>query len=86
VSSYSSGTAAVFPILLDGSIGANKQVVNHTNDAIGAKVHQTVLDNGRAFVMDLGLDAIYQYDVDSSGILKIPEQISSKIELTKGSG
>jgi 6-phosphogluconolactonase len=72
VANYSSGSAALFPVNKDGSLGAAKQVLQDEGNGPnkdrqeGPHVHSTVLspDNKFLFTPDLGTDKvmIYQFD------------------------
>lgn len=91
VGNYSSGTAAVFPIKADGTIGPAVSTVSHSGSGPNKKrqegphVHATVLspDNKFLFVTDLGIDQLVVYDFDEiTGSLNL----KTTIRLEPGSG
>lgn len=72
VANYSSGSAALLPILADGALGEASDVVQHQGSSganpqrqKGPHAHSTILspDERFVFVADLGLDqvVIYQF-------------------------
>lgn len=71
---YSGGSFSIAPINKDGSIAADKKVVQHVGKSINkerqekAHVHQTLLtaDNKYLLVADLGMDKFSVYDFDNS--------------------
>jgi 6-phosphogluconolactonase len=71
VANYSSGTAAVFPVREDGSLGAASGVVRHEGSSTnpqrqqGPHAHSITLDpdNRFVYVADLGLDKVMIYNV-----------------------
>ncbi len=71
LANYSSGTAAVYPIQADGSLGPASDVVQHTGSGPdkrrqeGPHAHSITLslDNRFAFVADLGIDKVMIYDI-----------------------
>jgi 6-phosphogluconolactonase len=73
VANYSSGTAAIYPVNQDGSLGAVKQVIQDSGSGAAASrqenphAHSTVLspDNKYLFIQDLGLDKIFVYRFDN---------------------
>lgn len=73
VANYTSGTAAVFPIEMDGSLAPASDSVQHTGSGPdqrrqqGPHAHSINLDpgNARAYVADLGLDRVMIYDIAS---------------------
>jgi 6-phosphogluconolactonase len=76
VANYSSGSAALLPILSDGALGEASDVVQHQGTSganpqrqQGPHAHSTILspDERFMFVADLGLDqvVIYQFDRDA---------------------
>lgn len=75
---YRSGSLAVLPIMLDGSLGAPVSTIRHDGKSVDAQrqegphVHATVFskDNRFLFVPDLGIDKIVVYNFnDKSGQL-----------------
>jgi 6-phosphogluconolactonase len=91
VANYSSGTAAVLPILKDGSLGEAVSVVQHKGSGInnqrqeGPHVHATVLspDNHQLFVSDLGIDKLMIYAFNEhTGKLTAKDPV----KVTAGSG
>ncbi len=71
VANYSSGTAAVFPVQDDGSLGEASSVVQHSGSGPDPRqgaphAHAAVLspDNRFLFVADLGVDRVYSYRLD----------------------
>jgi 6-phosphogluconolactonase len=71
ISNYCSGTMNVVAILPDGSLGRSIQLVNHSSsDSMScdnAHIHEVIPNERRIFATDLGLDAIFQYDLLPSG-------------------
>ncbi len=73
VANYGTGSARVFPIQADGSLGAATATVQHQGTGPNAQrqegphAHSTILtpDNQYALVADLGLDALVVYRFDS---------------------
>ena len=71
IANYSSGTAAVYPILPDGRLGVAGDVVQHAGSGPhvqrqqGPHAHSINLspDNRFAFVADLGIDKVMVYDI-----------------------
>jgi 6-phosphogluconolactonase len=71
LANYTSGTAAVFPVQEDGSLGAASDVVRHEGSGPdprrqqGPHAHSINLDpsNRFAYVADLGLDKVMIYNV-----------------------
>ena len=72
VSNYGTGSAAVYPILPDGSLGAMSDFVQHSGSGThqqrqeGPHVHSVTIspDNQFALVADLGIDKIVTYSID----------------------
>ena len=70
---YSSGSAALFPVNTDGSLGPVKQVIQNAGKGPnkarqeGPHVHSTVLspDNKFLFIPDLGIDKVMIYRFDN---------------------
>ncbi len=93
VANYSSGTAAVFPVQADGSLGEASDVVQHVGSGPDPRrqrephAHSVTLDfSGRhAYVADLGMDKLMIYD-----IAKEPGKLSSSdpgfVQVEGGSG
>jgi 6-phosphogluconolactonase len=73
VGNYSSGTAAVYPVNKDGSLGSPTDSVQHEGSSVNsarqesAHVHATVLskNNKTLYVPDLGLDKVMLYNLDT---------------------
>lgn len=73
IANYSSGNAAVLPILEDGSLGPASSIVQHKGSSVNTSrqsephAHSITLspDNRFAFVCDLGLDKIMIYHFDA---------------------
>jgi len=69
---YSGGNISVFPILADGSLGDQSEIIQHSGNSVNtqrqekAHVHSTIFspDGQYVVVPDLGMDKlmIYQYD------------------------
>jgi 6-phosphogluconolactonase len=79
VANYSSGTAAILPIKVDGSLGESVATVAHKGSSVnpgrqkGPHAHSVNFsaDNKFLFVADLGLDQVFIYSFDAkSGSLK----------------
>jgi 6-phosphogluconolactonase len=92
VSNYGSGTLAVIELLRDGSLGALVQLIDH-DASQGSHVHQAVIEDGVGHVMDLGLDAVYQYSYDraatpdsGAALTAVPGTVTTKIGLPEGAG
>jgi len=75
VANYSSGNAAVFPILPDGRLGEHTALVQHTGslgpnkerqEAPHAHWFETSPDNRFALAVDLGLDEVLVYKFDAA--------------------
>ncbi len=93
VANYSSGTAAVFPIEDDGSLGSATDVVQHQGSGPDPRrqqqphAHSINLDpaNRFAYVADLGIDKVMIYDVATApGELR--PATPSYVEVEGGSG
>ncbi|HVZ97069.1 MAG TPA: lactonase family protein [Chitinophagaceae bacterium] len=92
VANYSSGSAAVFPINNDGSIGENAQFIQDTGSGVNkdrqemAHVHETVFspDGHYVFTPDLGTDKVMIYKFEPG--LKKPLVPSSPAFLKIPSG
>ena len=88
---YSSGTAAVFPVEKNGSIGNAVDIIAHKGHGpnisrqASAHIHSTVLsaDNKYLFVADLGMDQIKIYSFNSN---KGSLSIYDSVQLHGGSG
>ncbi|MCU0521142.1 MAG: lactonase family protein [Anaerolineae bacterium] len=93
VANYSSGTAAVFPIQVDGSLGTASDVVQHVGSGPDPRrqrephAHSINLDFGdrRAYVADLGTDKVMIYDVASEPG-KLRTNIPASAQVDGGSG
>ena len=93
VANYSSGTAAVFPVLDDGGIGAATDVVQHEGSGPNARrqgephAHSVNLDpeGHRAYVADLGIDRLMIYDVEAEPGKLVPSN-PPYAEVEGGSG
>ena len=82
VSNFMSGSVSVFPIRLDGAIGASSQHIQHSGSSVdpgrqtGPHAHSLVFspDGRHAFVPDLGLDKliIYKIDLHTGSLLDAP--------------
>jgi 6-phosphogluconolactonase len=79
---YGSGDVAVHPVLEDGSLGQQTDLVKHVGAAPHA--HQVVQDPTGRFVLavDLGTDSIYTSTLSSSGKLTL----TSQAKVTAGAG
>lgn len=74
VANYTGGTVAVFPVLVDGRLGAASAFVQHTGSSVnhdrqaGPHPHmiETSPDNRFALVPDLGLDEVIAYRFDAA--------------------
>lgn len=97
ISNYCSGTIAVVPLLIDGSLGNATQVIDHNPDFApvidcdGAHVHEVVLHHSGAVLSnDLGLDRVYEYQLheskDGLPVLLRPQPILPFVQLASGSG
>ncbi len=93
VANYSGGSLSVTPVDEDGSLLADKNVLQHEGKGINkqrqekAHVHQTVLtdDNRHLLVADLGIDKLMLYDFDAAtGIATA--NTNASISVTAGSG
>lgn len=91
VANYGSGSAAVYPILKDGSLGAAADVVQHEGSSVNASrqegphAHCIMTDptNQYALVADLGMDKLLVYRLDAqTGKLTL----SSTAEVEAGAG
>lgn len=93
LANYSSGTAAVYPILEDGRLDAASDVVQHegsgpnTQRQEGPHAHSINLDpdNRFAFVADLGIDRLMIYRVDETPGKLVPNA-TPYTEVAGGSG
>ena len=91
IANYSSGTAAVYPIQPDGSLGAVSDVVQHAGSGPDARrqkgphAHSINLspDNRFAFVADLGLDKLMVYDIATDPAKLTPR---APVEVAPGAG
>jgi 6-phosphogluconolactonase len=94
VSNYCSGNVAVIELLADGRLGNVTQLLNHSaqysEDCDAAHVHEVVLEGGRVFVNDLGLDSIFQYNrLPLTGELVAPLApiaVPAAVKMATGSG
>ncbi|MEJ7587073.1 MAG: lactonase family protein [Ferruginibacter sp.] len=74
LANYSSGSAAVYPVMADGSLDSVRQIIQDTgsgpdkNRQEGPHAHSTVLspDDRFLFIQDLGLDKILIYHFDKT--------------------
>ncbi|TRX22112.1 lactonase family protein [Flavobacterium franklandianum] len=90
---YSSGNISVLGKNNDGSIGAVKQVVQHTGKSINAKrqeaphAHMVYFSPDKKYVLanDLGTDKIYVYEYNSNSATEVL-QLKSSIDVKPGSG
>lgn len=90
VGNYSSGTAAVFPVEKNGSLGKATDIIAHKGHGPNAErqqsahIHSTVLspDNKFLCVADLGIDKENVYSLNDKGILTPYDSV----ELKGGSG
>ena len=70
---YTPGNWAVWPLAADGTIGARKELIQHQGSSVdprrqqGPHAHQAMIspDNGRIWIVDLGLDKAMIYDFDA---------------------
>ncbi len=81
VANYTSGTATLFPINADGSVGHYSQQINDTiyrnpGSTKTPHVHETVFSPDEKYLLtpDLGLDKliVYKFDPNSKTPLKVP--------------
>lgn len=80
VANYSSGSASVFPIQTDGSLGAVTDHVQHQGRGPNAErqegphAHSTTLtpDNRYAIIADLGIDQLVVYEFDAAAGKLVP--------------
>ena len=88
---YTGGSFSIAPINKDGSIAADKKVIQHEGKSSNkerqekAHVHQTLLtaDNKHLLVADLGMDKFSVYDFDkSNGTVKE----NAAVSVSAGSG
>lgn len=88
ISNYGSGTLNIVRIESDGSIGESVQLINYNiSPDVASHVHQCVIVNHVCYVVDLGCDKIYQYDVDkTTGLLSVGHHLSPFIQFEKKSG
>jgi 6-phosphogluconolactonase len=92
VANYGSGSVAVFELGASGDVGERIQLVQHTGGTAGSArqeaphPHQVIFDpvTGDAMVTDLGLDAVFVYELGSDGHLT--ERASARIRLESGAG
>lgn len=74
VANYSGGSLSVTPVNEDGSLSADKKVMQHTGKGVNkerqekAHVHQTLLTDDNKYVLaaDLGIDKLMVYDFDNA--------------------
>lgn len=87
VSNYGTGSASVFPIRADGSLGEATERVQHHGKGPNAQrqegphAHSTTLtpDNRFAIVADLGIDQLVVYALDSlTGKLRLHAQVPAR--------
>jgi 6-phosphogluconolactonase len=80
VANYDGGTTSVFPIGVDGSLGASTD-----NKAPGMNPHMIITDpaNKFAFVMNLGSDTIVQYVFDATNGTLSPNSVPSLMTAAK---
>jgi 6-phosphogluconolactonase len=86
VANYGSGSAAIFPVSADGSLGKPSEVVQHKGSSVdrgrqqGPHAHSVnfTKDGRYLFIADLGIDQIKVYAFDkSAGKLKEVAQLES---------
>jgi 6-phosphogluconolactonase len=90
---YSSGNISVLGKNSDGSIGAVKQVVQHTGKSLNAKrqeaphAHMVYFSPDKKYVLatDLGTDKVYSYQYDSNSATEVL-QLKNSIDVKAGSG
>ena len=83
VSNYGSGTVAIYPINIDGSLSTASQVFDHNTGDKPARAHSAQFYKDDLFVADLGNNAVYQYILkDESYKL----QSASIVEMTGNPG
>jgi len=93
VANYSSGTAAVFPTLEDGTLSPASDTVQHEGTGPdvrrqqGPHAHSVTLDpgNARLYVADLGIDKMMIYDL-SEDPGKLTPNDPAFVEIEGGSG
>jgi 6-phosphogluconolactonase len=88
---YSGGSITVFPIDLDGTLGAHTALVAHSGSGPNAQrqekahAHCAMRDpySGDIFVADLGVDRIFRYQVNAQGALLA---VGTPLETAPGAG
>jgi len=92
VSHYGSGSFSVFPVQEHGVIGELTQNVKFSHQSPkqdGPHAHATFIDHSSgkfAFVVDLGGDRVYQYEIDHHSKTLKPNAASSFFTIAEGSG
>ncbi len=89
VANYTGGSLSVTPINADGSLSADKKVIQHTGKSINkerqekAHVHQTLFtdDNRHLLVADLGMDKFSVYDFNNGTATE-----NTSLSVSAGSG
>ena len=92
VCNYGSGSAAVYPVLKDGSLGEMQQFIQlegsgaHPTRQTGPHAHSMIIFDGgkRGGICDLGSDRIEMYSIEKNGNLVHDSELS--IESAKGAG
>ena len=90
---YNDGTLTALPILNDGSLGKDIQVLKHqghgpTKAQAGPHVHSVIIspDNNYLFAVDLGTDQISSYHFDPKKVAPLTPMDPPFIQLSPGSG
>lgn len=90
---YNDGTLTALPILKDGSLGKDIQLLKHeghgpTKAQAGPHVHSVIIspDNNYLFAVDLGTDQISSYHFDPKKAAPLTPMDPPFIQLSPGSG
>lgn len=93
VANYSGGSLSVTPVNKDGSLSADKKVIQHTGKGVNkerqekAHVHQTLLTNNNKYLLaaDLGIDKLMVYDFDTA-TGAVTANANASVSVPAGSG